>query len=93
MYVYLIDPMPPGALSDTTGRFPQDPPVDAGYSRQQADSIAKKLDGTLRNTPERKWFCTCTAYLQPAVATISRLPAAGYLVARHGRDGADLRAA
>jgi hypothetical protein len=49
VYVYLIDPMPPGFLSDTTyGDFPQNMLMDAGYSPSQADSMAKKLDGMLK---------------------------------------------
>jgi hypothetical protein len=47
-YVYLIDPAPPNFLSDS-GSFPQALLMDAGYSRDQADSIAKKLDGTIRD--------------------------------------------
>jgi hypothetical protein len=47
-YVYLIDPAPPNFLSDS-GSFPQALLMDAGYSRDQADSIAKKLDSTIRD--------------------------------------------
>ena len=47
-YVYLIDPAPSGFFSDTTGQFPQDLLMDAGYTRERADSIAKKLWGTIR---------------------------------------------
>jgi hypothetical protein len=47
-YVYLIDPAPPNFMSDT-GSFPQALLIDAGYSRDQADSIARKLDGTIRD--------------------------------------------
>jgi hypothetical protein len=47
-YVYLIDPAPPNFMSDS-GSFPQALLMDAGYSRDQADSMAKKLDGTIRD--------------------------------------------
>ena len=49
VYVYLIDPMPPGFLTDTAyGEFPQNMLMDAGYSPSQADSMAKKLNGMLK---------------------------------------------
>jgi hypothetical protein len=44
VYVYLIDPMPPGFLSDTTyGDFPENMLMDARYSPKQADSMPKSL--------------------------------------------------
>jgi len=46
-YMYLIDPAPPNSLSDS-GRFPQTLLIDAGYSREQADSIAGRLRETIR---------------------------------------------
>jgi hypothetical protein len=46
-YLYLIDPAPPNFLSDS-GRFPQALLIDAGYSREQADSIAGRLHETIR---------------------------------------------
>ena len=52
-YVYLIDPAPPNFMSDS-GSFPQALLTDAGYSRDQADSMAKKLDGTIRDVQ----FCS-----------------------------------
>jgi hypothetical protein len=48
-YAYLIDPAPPGFLSDTTGSFPQDLLVDAGYAPAEAESLAKRLDATIQS--------------------------------------------
>ncbi|MBA3259159.1 MAG: hypothetical protein H0T68_06820 [Gemmatimonadales bacterium] len=45
-YVYLIDPAPPQFFSDT-GTFPQSLLIEAGYSREQADSLDRRLDATV----------------------------------------------